>query len=199
METLEKLDLQKAAPEYYSAKTTPSIVELKEIGYIAISGKGSPDHDHFLMSVQAIYGVGYKIKSFKKAEGRDFKVAKMEAFWWLDEGHDFEKTPKEGWNWEILIRMPDYINTEDLGLAKKSLITDAWIEKVEWHIEPAGKFAQILHLGSYSEETTSINKLLQHVKEKGLKITGQHKEIYLTDPRKTAQEKLKTILRYRIS
>lgn len=198
MDTLEKIDLQKTDQAYYKASLKPQILQFPDIGYIAISGKGSPDSHEFSLAIQTIYKVAYKLKNISKLNGRDFKVAKMEAFWWLQNGHDFENTPKDQWFWQILIRMPEYINEEDLKTAKSSLEDEQSTNTTMWHIEPAGEFIHILHIGSYFNEKESIEKIMNHVKENQKIISGHHREIYLTDPRKTSEDRLRTILIYRI-
>ena len=195
MKTTEKLDLQRTDPQYYKAAKEPEAIDLTVKHYLAVAGQGDPDGAVFAQAMKALYGAAYGIKFMKKREGKDFKIPKMEGFWWSEQGKNLQKVPRDAWRWKLLIRMPDYITAADLEQVRSG---EKDLEKATWYTEPGGLFVQILHVGSYEEEEESIEKLLWWTKHRGYQIAGEHKEIYLADPRRTPAHRLKTILRYRI-
>ncbi|OEK05982.1 hypothetical protein BFP71_07240 [Roseivirga misakiensis] len=199
--TLEKLNLQQAYPEYYKATTKPKIVNLEPYNYITISGVCAPEDQKFISSVEEIYGLAYHIKFISKANDLDFVVPKMEGFWWVTGELPFEDTPRQDWHWKIMFRMPDFVGKTEFDLALNQLIAagkatnehDYVFEEIH-----EGLSAQVLHIGSYDQEAETLEKLYEFIEREGYQIAGYHHEIYLSDPRKTAKEKLKTILRYAI-
>ena len=196
MKTIEKLDLQRTDPQYYKASKEPGAIDLTARHYLSVAGQGDPDGAAFAGAMKALYGAAYGIKFFKKQEGRDFKIPKMEGFWWSELGKNLQKVPRDAWRWKLLIPMPGFVTAADLDRVRSGKKD---LEMAAWYTEPGGLFVQILHVGPYEEEEESIDKLLWWVKHKGYQIAGEHKEIYLTDPRRTPGERLKTILRYRIN
>ncbi len=201
MITAEKLDLTKHYPEYYKAKAKPQLVNLEPYNYITISGISAPEDPLFMESLEKLYALAYGIKFICKAKELDFVVPKMEGFWWVDGKLPFEETPRSDWHWKIMFRMPDFVGETEYragleGLLEKQKISeDHHLIFEEIH---EGLSAQILHIGSYDNETASLDKLYAFVKQEGFEIAGYHHEIYLSDPRKVAEEKLRTILRYAI-
>lgn len=199
--TQTKNDLKKTDRTYYSASSHPSLITLGPIDYLTISGVGAPMADLFLNSIQAIYAVAFTIKKFTKDEGIDFVVPKMEAYWWVESEMPFDEVPREEWYWKILIRMPEFVNTAHVEEAIQMVIEKKDIHlasEVNYETINESKCAQILHLGSYDNEGPTLEKLHNFLDEKGLEICGHHKEIYLSDLRKTAPEKVRTILRYAV-
>ena len=197
----EKLDFTKADKEYYQASEMPLLVDVNNYNYLNISGVSSPEDSLFLNSIEAIYSVAYGIKFSKKAFGNDFVVPKMECQWWVDSEKPFTEVSREEWHWNIVIPMPEFVSAIDVEQAIQILIErkgDNLVSQVEFGPLNEGKSVQILHVGSYDEEEGSLNKLYQFVEDNNLKIVGRHHEIYLNDPRKTEQSKLKTILRYAV-
>jgi len=202
----EKLNLTKVDKTYYTAKKTPVIIDLDAYFYVTIQGQSSPDDPLFLNAIEALYATVYGIKFLTKAEDNDFVVPKMEGQWWISQEvksmDDFLKVPKEQWNWKIMVRMPDFIEgdhfhrtIESLKIRKPDLDN---IDQVHFELINEGTCAQILHTGSYDAEAPTLEKLHGFIEQEGMKINGHHHEIYLKDPRKTEQEKLKTIIRYPI-
>lgn len=203
---MEKLDLNKKYFSYYTAKATPELVALDKAFFLSIEGKGNPSSTDFGEHVEAIYTVAYALKFKYKAEGKDFVVAKLEGQWWYDEqlypNFSIEeapaKIPRHDWTYRLLIRVPEFVSPSNIekavedALKKKSL---AYIPLVRYFEIDKLKAAQILHIGPFEKEGESLIKLSDFMKHKGLKRSGLHHEIYLSDFRKTPSEKLKTILR----
>ncbi|SNT19218.1 hypothetical protein SAMN05421640_2768 [Ekhidna lutea] len=204
--TIEKLDLQKADSNYYKASATPEIRDLDPYYYLSVQGKGHPESEAVWKAVEQLSAVAFTIKFRCKAEDMDFKVPKMEALWWIDGGLDVQdkmpETPKEEWNWKFLIRMPDFVEgdhfyraIEHIKRKNSDLLAD---DPVKFELINEGRCVQMLHIGSYDAEEPTILKMIGHLEEQGLKINGYHHEIYLSDPRKTPEDRLNTIIRYAV-
>jgi len=201
----EKLDLSKTDLAYYKARKTPEIRELLPYNYLTIEGQSAPDNPKFMEAIETLYAVAYSVKFLAKAEDDDFVVPKMEGFWWIAGGAEaqaeFENTPQDQWFWKIMIRMPDFIRQDHFKRAVEIVTfkkTPQNIDQIQFEEINEGKSAQILHIGSYNDEKLTIEKLHQFIADQNLEITGNHHEIYITDPRRTPEEKLKTIIRYAV-
>jgi hypothetical protein len=193
------LDLAKLRPEHFKARATPEVVKLAPAQYIVLEGRGAPEGDAFGDAVGALYGVAYTLKFMMKPEGRDFRVSALEGLWWAgSSGVGFASTARGKWRWKLLIMMPDFVKKADLGRAKRELVEKrgrGLFEQVELEKLREGKCVQMLHVGPYSDEPASIRAMHELMAEKGLRPSGRHHEIYMSDPRRTAPGKLRTILR----
>jgi hypothetical protein len=203
---MEKLDLAKKYPHYYKAKTKPEIIELPRATYLSITGKGDPSSKSYLDNIQALYSVAYTLKFLYKTVEKDFVVAKLEGLWWFTPADGVEvtmwdaplKIPREEWYWRMLIRLPDYVTDAKVRQAIKTVVDKKNIEqarKVELFSMTEGKVVQMLHIGPYSKEPETLEKMDAFMKEHKFSKAGEHHEIYLSDFRKTPPEKLRTILR----
>ena len=196
---LEKLDLIKAYPDYYKATSKPQIVNIEPLNYIVVQGVSSPENPVLLSAIEELYALCYAIKFDCKSKNLDFVVPKMESFWWVEGELPYDETPREEWHWKICIRMPDFVGKLEFDLACKFVEQKGKkADRVRFEEIHEGLSAQLLHLSSYEEEGPSLERLHGFIKQEGFEINGYHHEIYLIDPRKTALEKLKTILRYAI-
>ena len=204
METLvEIINLQKIDTTYYSAKKTPELVDLDTYYFLTVSGKSSPEAPVFLASLELLYAVAYAVKYTCKAEDLDFVVPKMEGYWWIDGGlevqHEFSKTPRDQWNWKISIRMPDFVENEHFVRASEKTRLknpELDIDRISFERVNEGLSVQCLHQGSYENEEPTILSMMEFIHKNDLVVNGYHHEIYLSDPRRTPEEKLRTILRY---
>ncbi len=203
---ISKLDLTKADPNYYKVGKKPELRDLDPYYYLTIKGRSAPEDEKFNQAIEALYAVAYGIKFLCKAEDNDFVVPKMEGFWWVDGGAQnqaqYMDVPRDEWNWKITIRMPDFVEAHHFFRALENAKMKKGIEKlddIKFELINEGRSAQILHIGSYDHEEQSIEKLHQFITDQGLQISGTHHEIYLSDPRKTPEEKLRTILRYSVA
>jgi len=195
---MQKTDLVKQDKEYYSAKKKPEIREFKELNFLTIEGKGEPAGIEFTKAVEALYPLAYGIKNIFKKQEMDFAVPKLEGLWWVNSEKNALKVPRSEWYWKLLIRMPNFVSVENFEQAKTNVINKKGIEKIreiQFEKITEGKCIQIMHIGPYSTEPETINQIQDFMKENGLVENGLHHEIYLSDPRKTAPEKMKTIIR----
>lgn len=194
---MEKLDLTKRYKEYYSAGTKAERVNFGNIPYLTIVGKGEPAGREFSQKAGAVYPVAYAVKKICKDTVQDFGVPKLEALWWVNDGRPALEVPRDEWQWKLLLRMPDFVTEEMVEKAVKEVVKKKTqtASDVKFEIIEEGDIVSIMHIGSYRTEPESILKMEDFIKSHGLVKNGLHHEIYLSDPNKTAPEKLKTILR----
>ncbi|MFZ6012618.1 MAG: GyrI-like domain-containing protein [Bacteroidota bacterium] len=203
---MKKIDLTKQHAEYYTAKPQPALIDLPPVSYLSVTGQGDPSSEAFNEKIRALYPVAYAIKFLYKAQGQDFTVPKLEGLWWFDMKkygglamHEApKKIPRNEWNWRLLIRMPEFVTEKIATQAIENTLhkkNDLHIRKVEWHTLNEGRVVQMLHVGPFDKEPESLIILQEFMRENGLAHAGLHHEIYLSDFRKIAPEKLKTILR----
>lgn len=203
---MTKLDLTKEHKAYYTATSKPELLTIGKAQFLSITGKGDPSGQTYADKLQALYSVAYAVKFLYKAMDKDFVVAKLEGLWSFDEdkyaGLSADeaplKIPRSEWNYRMLIRIPDFVTGEQLERAVKTVVNQKQISlaaEIEWFEMEEGKVVQMLHKGPFSEEPETLKQIVAFCEEHRLSKNGLHHEIYLSDPRKTAPEKLKTILR----
>ncbi len=194
-----KLDLYVLHKDEYVAPKSPLLVKIKPAKYLAITGKGEPGGEVFTAKLGALYNMAFTIKMAQKFSGQDYKVCKLEGLWWGNKNKpDFTGEPKSAWNWTLLIRTPDFITEKHLKEAVAKLREKgkgAEVSEVKLKKLNEGLCVQMLHLGPYDEERKTIALMLAFAEQAGLSCHGLHHEIYLSDPRRVAPQKLKTILR----
>ncbi len=194
---MSKIDLKRELKRFYTAKRKPEIVEVPAGKFLAITGRGAPGGEAYQRALRALYSTVYALKSMAKKRGQDFVVMPLEGLWWWDKP-TAEPPPREEWNWKMMVRVPDFITGEMVEAAKRETLRRKGIEEIEGvslELFDEGLSAQVLHIGPYSEEASTIRRLHSFIAEKGYEIKGHHHEIYLSDPRRTPPERLKTILR----
>jgi hypothetical protein len=200
MATAQKIDLFKEHREEYATPKRPKLVNVGKGKYLTIRGKGEPGGEVFQTKIGALFSAAYTVKFTEKFDGgQDFKVAPLESLWWLGESCEL---PPEEWEWQLLIRVPDFITKRHLNRAVKTLLEKGKGPEVkEVTLEPLreGKCVQMLHVGPYSEEPATVEKMKAFAGEQGLTLQGPHHEIYLSDPRRCAPERLRTILRHPVA
>ncbi|MBI2899120.1 MAG: GyrI-like domain-containing protein [Planctomycetes bacterium] len=199
MASMLKIDLFKDLKNEYASPRSPVLVEIGKASYLAVDGRGEPGGKEFQTKIGALYGMAYTVKMTRKFEGRqDYVVGKLEAQGWSDEGGDFSRVPKSKWRWKLMIRTPDFVGTSEVRRAAETLkkrgkgdsVDEVAMEKLE-----EGECVQMLHVGPYEREGDTVAAMKKFAESKGRTFHGRHHEIYLSDPRRVAPEKLKTILR----
>jgi len=202
MATAQKLDLYKLHATDYVKPKHPVLVATKPGRYLAINGSGDPNGPAFAEAVGALYAMAYTIKMGRKRLGQDFKVAGLEGLWWgagADTSGWMVDQTKKTWRWQLLIRMPDTVKERCLVMAAQLLQEKGKgkaVARVKLERIAEGKCVQMLHVGPYAAEGPTVDAMLAFAKQHGLRFTGRHHEIYLSDPRRVKPEKLKTILRH---
>ncbi len=195
-----KLDLYKKFREEYVMPKEPVFVTVMPAMYLTIAGIGSPQGKEFEAAVGALYTTAFTLKMAQKFAGHDYKVCHLEGQWWTDGASDWQKAKKEDWHWRLLLRVPEFITQEAFKAAVKSAIAKGKSGELVNHVRleklDEGRCVQVLHVGPYSTEKATLDKMEQLMGSKGLHFRGPHHEIYLSDPRRVPQARLRTILRH---
>ena len=195
-----KLDLYRAHSAEYRATRAPALVHIKSAAYLAIEGRGAPGGKAFTEAIQALYGMAFTIKMARKKSGRDYAVCKLEGLWWSSrKSGDFLPEPRDQWNWKLLIRTPDFIRERDRTDALTVLAArgkTAPVKQVRLETLDEGPCVQMLHVGPYERESETIAVMKEFARASALVFTGRHHEVYLSDPRRVAPARLRTILRH---
>lgn len=196
-----KVDFKKTLDSYQAKHGQFRIVEVPPLQYVMIDGHGSPDGSSFAAAVQALYPVAYALKFMSKQQlDKDYVVPPMEALWWADDMQVYTTREKDRWEWTVMLMVPDWITTELFEAAKakvaKKKDAPARLGDVRLETMEEGTCVQTLHIGSYEDEAPVLRRMHnEFIPEHGYELTGKHREIYLSDPRRVAEDKLKTILR----
>ena len=202
-------DYKKEYKEFYMPKNKPSIVTVPSMNYIAVRGHGDPNQEdgEYKQAIGLLYGIAFTIKMSKKG-GReisgyyDYVVPPLEGFWWQEGVRGVDYTRKENFEWISVIRLPDFVTKEDFDWAvqEASVKKKADFSKAEFMSYDEGLCVQCMHIGPYDDEPRTVALMHEFMERQGyvLDITDQrmHHEIYLSDARKTAPEKLKTVIRH---
>lgn len=195
-------DVKRELRTCYSPKNTDwQLVDIPELRFLAVDGHGDPNTGvAYRRAVEGLYAVAYTVKFASKGDlDKDFVVGPLEGLWWADDMDDFLARRKDTWRWRLLINVPDWITGEMIENAKRTaeakkkapVIADIRTETLH-----EGTSAQVLHVGSYDDETPILTRLHhEYLPANNLRETGLHHEIYLSDPRRTDPAKLRTILR----
>lgn len=204
---MSKLDFRKVDKALYAApKEGWARVTVPPMQFLAVEGKGDPNGPGYGAALQALYPMAYGVKFAMKAAGRDFAVPPLEALWWADEMAAFTSGDRANWRWRAMLRVPEDCDENMLEqvraavLAKQAKKKDGadpdLVAAVMLVPLDEGMCLQHMHIGAYSAEPPVLAELHDAVMPReGLTFAGEHHEIYLSDPRRTAPELLKTILR----
>ncbi len=204
-------DFKKAYKEFYMPKSSPEIIEVPPVNYIAVRGQGDPDEEGgaYQQAVGVLYAVAYTIRMSAKGNHKidgffEYVVPPLEGFWWQDGVRGVDYSQKASFNWVSVIRLPDFVSRADFEWAaaeaqrKKKLDCSS----AEFLTVNEGLCVQIMHVGPYDSEPESVAMMERYLTEKGyqsdLSASRLHHEIYLSDPRRAAPEKWRTVIRHPI-
>lgn len=198
---MEKTDLKKQYKTLYSPSAKNfSIIEIPPLQYIMVDGHGDPNTAPvYVEAIQTLYSLAYTLKfHVKKTLDRDFNVMGLEGLWWVPDMRDFSTSQKSEWDWTMMILQPDFITSDLLDEAKaqagaKGKAPLAANARLETYHE--GTSVQVMYFGPYADEGPTIAKMHTFAMEQGYALTGKHHEIYMSDARRVAPEKNKTIIR----
>jgi hypothetical protein len=203
------LDYKKEYKELYSPKNQPMIIEVPEITFAAVEGRGNPNDENgeYSNALKLLYGIQYTIKMSKKGNNMpngyfDYVVPPLEGLWWFDNSAKNPPKDKSQYNWLSIIRLPEYVTKDVFQWAcnevknKKKIET----EKAKYIKIKEGLCVQCMHIGSFDEEAKTLKSIEKYIEENDLindlvNEKRKHHEIYLSDPRKIEKSKMKTILR----
>lgn len=204
-------DFKKEYKEFYMPKSKPEIVTVPKANYIAVRGKGDPNDEGgaYQQAVGILYAVAYTLKMSYKTDYRiegffDYVVPPLEGFWWQDGVGGIDYSDKSTFNWISVIRLPDFVTQKDFdwatGEAEKKKHLDC--SKAEFLTIDEGLCVQIMHIGPFDDEPATASMMNAYLLENGYEndFSGSrlHHEIYLSDARKVAPEKWKTVIRHPI-
>jgi len=199
MAAMAKLDLYKEHKQEYITPKKPALIKVGSAKYLTIAGCGEPGGEALQACVGALYSVAFTLKMEKKFAGQDYRVCHLEGLWWGDSvDQPLPEAAPSAWNWKLLIRVPEFITKRDLDktipkLEEKGKAAEA--ASVELERINEGLSVQMLHVGPYSKEKKTVAEMMILAESKSLSFRGPHHEIYLSDPRRVAPERLRTILR----
>ncbi len=199
---MKKIDYKKELKHLYkpSAKKV-EVVEVPQMNFLMINGEGDPNTSQsFQDAIDVLYPLSYAIKfMIKRGQiGIDYGVLPLEALWWGDDMSSFSVENKDNWKWTLMIMQPELVtkkmvkNAEEEVRKKKNPVA---LPLVRFESFKEGKAAQIMHIGPFSEEGPTVEKVHSFIEDNGSKRVGKHHEIYLSDIRRAAPEKWKTIIR----
>lgn len=204
-------DFKKEYKEFYMPKNKPGIVTVPPMNYIAVRGQGDPNREdgEYKQSIGLLYGIAFTIKMSKKGSHQikgyfDYVVPPLEGFWWQEGTEGIDYTHKENFKWISAIRLPDFVTNEDFEWAvhEAAIKKKTDYSKVEFMTCDEGLCVQCMHIGSYDEEPGTVSLMHEFMEKEGyaLDITDKrlHHEIYLSDARRVAPERLKTVIRHPI-
>ena len=204
-------DFKKEYKEFYMPKGKPEIVTVSKMNYIAVRGKGNPNEEdgEYKKSIELLYGIAYTIKMSKKGDRKiegyfDYVVPPLEGFWWQENLDGIDYGHKENFQWISVIRLPDFVTKADFEWAIEEATRKKKMDfsKVEFLEIEEGLCVQCMHSGSYDDEPATVAAMDKFIADNGyendISDTRRHHEIYLSDARKVAPDKLKTVIRHPI-
>ncbi len=204
-------DYKKEYKEFYMPKNKPGIVDIPAMNYIAVRGKGDPNAEdgEYKAAMSILYGIAFTIKMSKMGDHRiegyfDYVVPPLEGFWWQDGIDGIDYSNKDTYQWISLIRLPDFVTEADFdwAVAEATEKKKTDFSKAEFLTYHEGLCVQCMHIGAYDDEPATIALMDAYIKENGYEtdITAEryHHEIYLSDARRVAPEKRKTVIRHPI-
>jgi hypothetical protein len=201
-------DYKKEYKDLYLPKTKPMIVDIPEMQFVAIEGKGDPNdkNGEYFKAMQILYSIQFTIKMSKMGNNKlngyfDYVVPPLEGLWWFDNNEKISSKNKSKYNWISMIRLPEFVDKNIFKWACDEVLNKKNIEtkNVKFLKIKEGLCVQCMHMGSYDDEPKTIDLIEKFIEENNLKNDiaekRRHHEIYLSDPRKTAIEKLRTVIR----
>ena len=204
-------DFKKEYKEFYMPKNSPGIVMVPSMNYIAVRGTGDPNQEdgEYKQAIGLLYGIAFTIKMSRKGDHRiegyfDYVVPPLEGFWYMEGMNGIDYAHKENFHWISVIRLPDFVSEDDLRWAVNEATQKKKLDfsKVEFLTVEEGLCVQCMHIGPYDDEPATVAMMHEFMEKKGyeLDISDKrlHHEIYLSDARKVASDKLKTVIRHPI-
>ena len=196
-----KVDFKRELSRLYRPGRDPSLVEVPELAFLMVDGHGNPNvSKEYQEAIEALYAISYTLKfAIKRTPGGiDYAVMPLEGLWWSEDHADFLTGAKSNWLWTAMIMQADEISAEmvadaiDTARRKRTLPAADKMRLARFH---EGMAAQLMHIGPYADEAPNIERLHAFISAQGYVLRGKHHEIYLGDPRRSAPEKLRTVIR----
>ena len=199
------VDLRKQLKHLYQPSSKKfSVVDVPPMNFLMIDGAGNPNTSQdFQAALEALYGLSYTLK-FGLKLGKygkrkyDYPVMALEGLWWMDDMREFSPDRKDDWKWTVMIMQPDFITSDLVELARADLVKKkkpVAASRICFESYHEGLSTQIMYIGPFADEGPTIQRLHRFIAESGHQLRGKHHEIYISDLRRTAPEKLKTVIR----
>jgi hypothetical protein len=193
-------DLRRDLGPVYRPAREPVLVDVPELQVLAVDGHGDPNTSPaYAAAVSALFSVSYAARfALKRAGVLEYSVMPLEGLWSVPDMSTFTTADKDAWDWTMLIVQPAEVTPEVVAAAREAVAAkrdEPALELLRLERFAEGRAAQVLHVGPYSEEGPTIAALHGFIAEQGLRLTGRHHEVYLGDPRRSAPERLRTLLR----
>ncbi len=197
---MAKIDLKREMKHLYKPSARESsVVDVPLMNFLMIDGSGDPNTAvEFQEAIEVLYGVSYTAKFMLKKREMDYVVMPLEFLLWTDDMGQFSINDKDAWKWTLMLMQPGRVTEEIVAEATKEVErkkNPPALSRLRFESFHEGLSAQIMHIGPYSAERPTIEKLHKFIEEGGYKLAGKHHEIYLSDPNRTAPERLKTVIR----
>lgn len=199
------VDYRRELGELYEAREDPTLIEVPSIHYLTVDGHGDPNGSaSFRRAVDALCAVAYALKFKVRAlpDGVDFAVMPLEGLWWIPNARVWDFDDKSDWDWTLMLAQPAVVTEElvaDTLKAVRARRRMKTLDLVRFELFEEGACAQLLHRGPFSAERPTLERLYDFVRREGFMPVGKHHEIYLTDPQRTAPERMRTIIRQPVS
>ena len=200
--SIRRIDLRRSHRALYTASSRDAVlVDVPALSFLMVDGEGDPNTaTAYSEAVAALYALAYALKFASKRgpAAADFAVMPLEGLWWADDMSSFTAGDRSAWRWTMMIAQPDVVSQDllqDVLAEVRKRKPHLAVDRVRLESFCEGKAAQILHVGPYAAEGPTIERLHAFIADQGLGLGGRHHEIYLGDPRRSAPERLKTILR----
>ena len=204
-------DFKKEYKEFYLPPAKPGIVTIPAMNFVAVRGSGNPNDEdgEYKAALELLYGISFTLKMSYKGNHRidgyfEYVVPPLEGFWWQEGVAGIDYAHKNDFQWISVIRLPDFVTKADFdwAVAEATAKKKRDFSKAEFLTYEEGLCVQCMHLGSYDNEPVTVQLMNDFAKAQGYQIAiddvRRHHEIYLSDPRRTAPEKLKTVIRHPI-
>lgn len=202
---MRKIDLKKELKQLYNPPEKEAvIVDVPKMSFLMVDGQGDPNTaQEYKDAIEALYAVSYTLKfMIKKGKEVDYVVMPLEGLWWTEDMTEFTMENKDAWKWTSMIMQPPYVTQELVQKALKQVEEKRnlpALSKMRFESFHEGLSLQIMHIGPYSAEGPTIERLHNFIREKGYGLRGKHHEIYLSDPRRSKPGKLNTVIRQPIT
>ncbi len=198
---MPKIDFKKEWKHLYRpSKKEPVIVDVPPINFLMLDGRGDPNtSQEFQDAVSSLFPLSYAIKfAVKKAQGIDYAVMPLEGLWSVDDMAEFSADDKSAWDWTLIMMQPEYVTetlVEEIREQVEKKKNPPSLSKIRFESYCEGISVQLMHIGPFADEGPNIARMHAFAQEQGYQLAGKHHEIYLNDLRRTAPERLKTVLR----
>jgi hypothetical protein len=195
------LDWKKTHKSLYFPPADPVVVDVPPMHFLMIDGCGDPNNNpQYQEAVEALYSLAYTLRfAIKKAESVDYAVFPAEGLWWAEDMSVFTAGDKTGWQWTMMIAQPDPVTAEWVEYARAEVLkkkkTPPALEQIRFETYHEGRAVQLMHTGPFADEGPNIARLHAFIEDQSCALSGKHHEIYLSDFRRAAPEKLKTVIR----